>query len=125
MHKLHAIYGFKINKKSRLRYTSTDGWPSILGKRILLLIQNHGNEELKTICNNFESTIKCPIIQAEYRYIINLDNLTLEYYCHNNIPRAIFSFSDIRRNKIDEILAAMNSLDEPAQNMYDLFSIPA
>lgn len=124
MRKYHVIYGFRYQNNYKLSFTDVDGWPNIQGKKMLDYIKNLKNEKLIELYNSLpltENILTNKNLPSEYKYIINLDNKTLEFYCKNNTPRAIFSFDNIRNNSLEICLSVMEKLDEPMQSMYDLF----
>lgn len=141
MKTIHAIYGIKANNVTKCTYTELNGWPEAQGKIIVQLIKNYDNEALSTLFCQLEEVSdknvsislthpsgqikKCPISQAEYRYIINLDDETLEFYCKNNIPRAKFSLKNIRELSVDDTIAVMKSIDDKPEDMYNLLGVSA
>lgn len=139
--KTQAIYGIVFKGESKLTYTDTEGWPDYQGRKIIELIHGFSDELLKFLfsrlkcikddnASNDIDTLTGFIHEpktniAEYKYIINLDDNTLEFYCHNNIPRTKFSLKNIRSLPVEETIRIMNALDDSPNDMYDLFSLSA
>ena len=89
------------------------------------IIKSNNNTSLIAISKNLKLTENDFILNAEYKYIINLDNLTLEYYCQNKTPRAIFTLDQLRKTDTNQIVRIMESLDEIDSSMYNLFMMEA
>ena len=139
--KTQAIYGIVSNGEAKLTFTDTEGWPDCQGRKILELIHGFSDELLRFLFSRLSCVeddnadnqidtltgkIRLPnTLNSEYKYIINLDNSTLEYYCHNNIPRTKFSLKNIRSAPVEETVRVMNALDDNPKQMYDLFSLSA
>ena len=125
MQKVHAIFGFRYQGKYYLALSDVEGWPDILGKKMAQIIKSNNNTCLIEISRNLKLTENDFMLNAEYKYIINLDNLTLEYYCQNKTPRAIFTLDQLRKTDTNQIVRIMESLDEKNSSMYNLFMMEA
>ena len=125
MQKLHAMFVLRYQGKYYLALSDVEGWPDILGKKMAQIIKSNNNSSLIDISKNLKLTENDFILNAEYKYIINLDNLTLEYYCQNKTPRAIFTLDQLRKTDTNQIVRIMESLDEKNSSMYNLFMMEA
>lgn len=140
MERYHAIYGIKLNNETKLSYTTINGWPNLTGKKIIDTIRNYSTEEMKNwfevttvsetkneteLMNSLKTLHSPKNDKYVYKYIINLDNDSLDFYCHNTIPRARISFETIRNSKTENIINSMQILDKETNYMYNLFDLTA